>query len=97
MLGTPQARELAAAVLDIHELLFALKRESKFNRDFRSTPGAIAYHIPCHLKAQGIGFRSRDLMRLIPETTITSVDECYSHNGTWAMKKEFFALSMKWR
>jgi glycerol-3-phosphate dehydrogenase subunit C len=96
LLGTAEAGELSAAIVDTHELLFGLKRSDKFNRDFRSTPGTIAYHIPCHLKAQSIGFRSRDLMRLIPETTVTSVEACCSHDGTWAMKKEFFALSMKW-
>jgi len=27
---------------------------------------------------------------------VTTVDACTAHDGTWAMKKEFFALSMKW-
>ncbi len=96
LLGTPESHELAAAVADLHELLYTLRRAGKFNSDFRSTPGTVAYHIPCHLKAQGIGFRSRDLMRAIPGTEVTSVDACTAHDGTWAMKKEFFELSMKW-
>ena len=73
-----------------------LKREGKFNRDFRTTPGKIAYHIPCHLKAQNIGFRSRDMMRTIPGAEVVSVDACTAHDGIWAMKKEYFELSMKW-
>ena len=73
-----------------------MRRKDQFNREFRSTPESIAYHIPCHLKAQNIGLRSRDLMRLIPEVQITGVDACCAHDGTWAMKKEFFELSMKW-
>jgi Fe-S oxidoreductase len=50
--------------------------------------------MPCHLKAQNIGFRSRDLMRLIPGTTVKLVEQCCGHDGTWAMRKEFFPLSM---
>jgi glycerol-3-phosphate dehydrogenase subunit C len=96
LLAGEEVREFAAAVVDLHELLNELRRAGKFNTDFQSTPGTIAYHVPCHLKAQGIGLRSRDLMRQIPGAEVTTVDACSAHDGTWAMKKEFFALSMKW-
>ncbi|HYB90822.1 MAG TPA: hypothetical protein VEC38_07240, partial [Candidatus Binataceae bacterium] len=95
LLTGDDVKEFSAAIVDTHELLWSLKTENKFNRDFRTTPGKIAYHIPCHLKAQNIGFRSRDLMRIIPGATIATVDACTAHDGTWAMKREFFELSMK--
>jgi Fe-S oxidoreductase len=94
LVGTPAAQKVAAATMDLCEFLFQRKMEGKFNRDFRSTPGRIAYHLPCHLKAQNIGFRSRDLMRLIPGAKVKLVDQCCGHDGTWAMKKEFFPLSL---
>jgi glycerol-3-phosphate dehydrogenase subunit C len=96
LLAGDDVKEFAAAVVDSHELLYELCRAGKFNMDFQSTPGPIAYHVPCHLKAQGIGLRSRDLMRQIPGVEVTTVDACSAHDGTWAMKKEFFRLSMKW-
>lgn len=95
LLGGEDARAVAAAVADTNELLFQLRRQGVFNHDFRSSPRSVAYHVPCHLKAQGIGLRSRDLMRTIPETEVVTVDACTGHDGTWAMKKEFFALSME--
>jgi glycerol-3-phosphate dehydrogenase subunit C len=94
LLGTAEARAIAAATMDLCEFLFQLKQQGRFNRDFRSTPGRVAYHLPCHLRAQNIGYRSRDMMRLIPGTTIKMVEHCSGHDGTWAMKKEFFPLSM---
>jgi Fe-S oxidoreductase len=96
LVDTAEARELAAAVADPHELLYALRREGKFNSEFRTTPGKVACHVPCHLKAQNVGLRSRDLIRSIPGAEVVTVDACTAHDGTWAMKKEFFALSMKW-
>lgn len=96
ILAGDDVREFSAAVVDVHELLWSLKADNKFVREFRSSPGKIAYHVPCHLKSQQIGFRSRDLMRLIPETEITTVDACTAHDGTWAMKREYFDLSMQW-
>jgi Fe-S oxidoreductase len=79
--------------MDLCEFLFERKRQGCLNTNFRSTPRSVAYHIPCHLKAQNIGFRSRDVMRLIPGTKVTLVEQCSAHDGTWAMKKEFFPLS----
>ncbi|MBL8229362.1 MAG: anaerobic glycerol-3-phosphate dehydrogenase subunit C [Bryobacterales bacterium] len=90
----PEAQEVASATMDLCEFLFERKRKGQFNRDFKSTPGKVAYHVPCHLKAQNIGFRSRDVMRFIPGTQVRMVEQCSAHDGTWAMKKEFFPLSM---
>ncbi len=95
LLEGADVKEFAAAVVDPHEVLWKLKQDGRLSRDFRTTPGKVAYHVPCHLKAQAIGFRSRDLMRIIPGASIVTVDACTAHDGTWAMKKEFFDLSMK--
>ncbi len=96
LVGTPEAQEIANAAADPHELLDELRRKGKFNRAFRSSPGKIAYHVPCHLKAQNIGLRSRQLLRQIPGTEVITVDACTAHDGTWAMKRENFELSMKY-
>ncbi|HEY6395368.1 MAG TPA: heterodisulfide reductase-related iron-sulfur binding cluster, partial [Candidatus Binataceae bacterium] len=96
LLAGDEVKEFAAAVVDPGELLNEIRRAGRFNRDFKSTPVTVAYHVPCHLKAQAIGLRSLDMMRQIPGVEITTVDACSAHDGTWAMKKEFFELSMKW-
>lgn len=88
-------QKFSKAIFDSNEYLFQLKREDKFNRDFKTSPGKVAYHIPCHLRAQNIGYRSRDMMRTIGDTSFVLVDECCGHNGTWAMKKENFTDSMR--
>jgi glycerol-3-phosphate dehydrogenase subunit C len=96
LLGTPEAREVAAAVRDVHEYLWELKGAGTLDRSFASTPGAIAYHVPCHLKAQSIGFRSRDVMKLIPGASVKLVDACSCHDGSWAMRTANFPLSLQW-
>jgi Fe-S oxidoreductase len=90
-----ELEQFSQAIFDMNEYLFTLKREDKFNRDFKSSPGKVAYHIPCHLRAQNIGYRSRDMMKTIENTSFTLVDECCGHNGTWAMKKENFKDSLR--
>lgn len=92
----PAAKRLAAAVMDPGEYLWQLKREGKFNTDFKSTPGEkVAYHAPCHLRAQAVGFKGRDLLRQIPGVSPASVLECCGHDGTYAMKVETFEASKR--
>ncbi len=95
LLGTPEAKEVAQNTYDICEYLMKLKEQGKLNTRFTQTVGKIAYHLSCHLKAQNIGFKSRDLMKLIPGTTVELLDHCSAVDGTWGLKKEYFKLSLK--
>ena len=49
--------------MDPSEFLWSIRNEPRFDGNFRSTPGPVAYHAPCHLRAQGVGFKGRDLLR----------------------------------
>lgn len=90
------AARVAAATMDPGEFLWTLREEPRFNTAFQSAPeGTIAYHVPCHLRAQGIGFRSRDLLRKIPGIKIALVMECSGHDGTYAMTVEGFEPSRR--
>ncbi|MGC3997772.1 MAG: heterodisulfide reductase-related iron-sulfur binding cluster [Anaeromyxobacter sp.] len=93
-----RAEQLAAAVMDVSEYLWSIRNEPRFSLDFKSTPpgGKVAYHAPCHLRAQGIGFKGRDLARKIPGVTVSAtVMECCGHDGTYAMTVEGFEPSIR--
>jgi Fe-S oxidoreductase len=90
-----RARRLAEAVLDPGEYLWSLRDEERFNTDFKSTPGTVAYHAPCHLRTQGVGFKGRDLLRKIPGVRPSSTLECCGHDGTYAMTVEGFEPSAR--
>ena len=49
----------------------------------------------CHLKAQKMGFKGRDLLRLVPDTKINLINRCSGMDGGWGMKAEFFEESIK--
>ncbi|MCB9914775.1 MAG: 4Fe-4S dicluster domain-containing protein [Planctomycetes bacterium] len=91
-----RAERLAAAVMDPSEFLWSIRNEERFCTDFKSTPGEkVAYHAPCHLRAQAIGFKGRDLLRKIPGVKPALVSECCGHDGTYAMKVEGFEPSQR--
>ncbi|MCA9319973.1 MAG: 4Fe-4S dicluster domain-containing protein [Planctomycetes bacterium] len=91
-----RAERLAGAVRDPGEFLWSIRNEERFNTEFRSTPGeSVAYHVPCHLRAQGVGFKGRDLLRKIPGVKPKMTMECCGHDGTYAMKCESFEASCR--
>ena len=79
---------------DLFEFLAELKAKGLLALDFPKAPKSIAYHLPCHLKVQNMGFKSRDLLAATG-ATVTMVEKCSGHDGTWAMKAEYFDESMK--
>ena len=90
------AERIAAAVMDPSEFLWSIRKEDRFCTDFRSSPGGpIAYHAPCHLRAQGVGFKGRDLLKKLPDVTVSTTMECCGHDGTFAMKVEGFEASAR--
>jgi Fe-S oxidoreductase len=91
-----RARAVAAATTDPSEFLWSIRNEPRFDGAFRSTPGtAVAYHAPCHLRAQAVGFKGRDLLRRIPGVEPSTVVECCGHDGTYAMTVEGFEPSQR--
>jgi Fe-S oxidoreductase len=92
----PAAARIAAAMMDPGEFLWSIRNEPRFNTQFRSTPGIkVAYHSPCHLRAQAVGFKGRDLLRKIPGVVPSTVMECCGHDGTYAMTTEGFEPSAR--
>jgi glycerol-3-phosphate dehydrogenase subunit C len=94
LLGTHEANRVAAATRDLMEYLFELGRAKQLNRDFREPPGKVAYHAPCHLRAQNVGFPSRALLKLTG-ADVSVIDACSGVDGTWGMQARHHADSLR--
>ncbi len=86
---------VAAAMFDPFEYLSLRNQDRLLKIDFKQSLGHVAYHIPCHQRVQNFGKKTRDILQLIPDTTITTVERCSGHDGTWGVKSEHFEDSMK--
>lgn len=94
LVGTEDARKVAANTMDLFEYLAALHKEGRFDTAVAQGPGKVAYHVPCHLKAQNIGLKSRDVLRAVG-AEIAMVDKCCGVDGTWGLKKQYFEESFR--
>jgi len=87
--------KISKNTFDISEYLIYLNKNKKLKTDFRHSLGTINYHVSCHLKAQKMGFKGRDLLRLVPDTKVNLINRCSGMDGGWGMKAEFFDESIK--
>ncbi len=88
-------KAIAAAMFEPFEYFVLRNRDGLLKTDFKTPLGKVAYHIPCHSRVQNIGPKTRELLQLIPGTTVSTVERCSGHDGTWGVKVEYFANSMK--
>ena len=51
--------------------------------------------MPCHLRVQNISLKTRDVLKLVPDTTVEVIERCSGHDGSYAVKSEFRDASMK--
>jgi glycerol-3-phosphate dehydrogenase subunit C len=93
----PEADAVAGATRDVFEYLAARKLEGTLDTTFPGrAPGRVAYQVPCHLRAQNMGTKTRDVLQLVPGTSVRVIERCTAMDGTWAMKKEFYPISLQY-
>lgn len=88
-------KAVAEAMFDPFEYLSLRHADGLLRTDFVQSLGKVSYHVPCHLRVQNIGLKTRDLLQMIPDTTVHTVERCAGHDGTWGVKSEHFEMSMK--
>jgi glycerol-3-phosphate dehydrogenase subunit C len=89
-----ETKQVAERTFDICEYLMGMKKTGHLATDFTMPPGRVAYQIPCHLRDQNIGFKSKELMECAG-AQVELIEHCSGHDGAWSAKTEFFSLSMK--
>ena len=82
-------------IYDPFEYLMLRHKHGKLKTDFKNSLGSISYHVACHLRVQNIGMKTRDLLQMVPDTSVDAIERCSGHDGTYAVKSEFHEISMK--
>ena len=86
---------VARAFFDPFEYLMLRHRGDKLRLDFQASLGKVSYQVPCHLRVQNFGLKTREALELIPDTKVQVIERCSGHDGTYAVKKEYNAISRK--
>ena len=88
-------KKLAAAVYDIDEYVVDIAKKEGLPPGLRPLPEGVSVHIPCHERAQAMGAKSAEMLKLIPDTPIDVVERCSGHGGTFGVMKETHPSAVK--
>jgi glycerol-3-phosphate dehydrogenase subunit C len=90
-----EVRVVSEAMFDPFEYFVLRHRDGLLKTDFKNGLGKVSYHVPCHTRVQNMGQKTREALQLVPGTTLTTVERCSGHDGTWGVKSEYYESSMK--
>ena len=91
----PDVKRVAEHMFDPFEYLMLRHRAGLLRTDFTRELGKVSYHVPCHLRVQNLGLKTREALQLVPGTTVETIERCSGHNGTYGVKQRFRAASVK--
>jgi glycerol-3-phosphate dehydrogenase subunit C len=96
LLGTEDAKVVAAATVDVMELLDQQRRTKTLSTDYAKGAGRIAYHAACHLRAQKIGYPAVRVLSTLPDTEVEVIERCSAVDGTWGMKAQYYEMGRRY-
>ncbi|MBC8339819.1 MAG: glycerol-3-phosphate dehydrogenase [Rhodospirillales bacterium] len=88
-------KRLSRATSDISEYLIDISKNEGLADGMSALGGGVAVHIACHARAQNMGQKAAELLRLLPDTDVSVIERCSGHGGSWGVMKENFDVALK--
>ena len=88
-------KKLSNATFDISEYIMDMARQKQLRGGLKKIEGGVTVHLACHSRAQNMGPKAADMLRLIPDTEVVVVDRCSGHGGSWGIMKSNFETALR--
>ena len=88
-------KSLSAATSDITEYVVDIAKTEGLADGLGPLDSGVTVHIACHARAQNMGQKGAEILRLIPDTDVTVVERCSGHGGSWGVMKDTFEVGLK--
>ena len=88
-------KRLSAATKDISEYVVDIAKKEGLAEGIQALDGGVTVHIACHARAQNIGQKAAEMLRLIPDTKVSVIERCSGHGGSWGIFKENYDIALK--
>ncbi len=88
-------KKLSQATYDITEYVVDIAEREGLAEGLTPLDGGVALHVACHARAQNMGIKARDMLKLIPEADLKVLPRCSGHGGSWGVLKDNFETALK--
>ncbi len=86
---------LSQATFDISEYVVDIAKKHGLADGLKPLEGGVALHVACHARAQNMGAKGAEMLRLLPEADVKVIERCSGHGGSWGMMKQNFETALK--
>jgi glycerol-3-phosphate dehydrogenase subunit C len=93
--GDENVKRLAKSTYDISEYIVDIARKEGLAPGLGPVKGGIALHMACHSRAQNVGQKAAEMLRLIPGADVEVIERCSGHGGSWGFKTGNFQTALK--
>ena len=90
-----QVKRLAQATFDISEYIVDIAKKEGLAPGFSGLDGGVTLHLACHARAQNMGQKAAEMLRLLPGTRVAVIERCSGHGGSWGVGKGNFEVALK--
>jgi glycerol-3-phosphate dehydrogenase subunit C len=91
----PQVKALSKATYDISEYIVDIARKEGLADGLQPLAGGVTLHMACHARAQNMGQKAAEMLRLLPEADVAVIERCSGHGGSWGFKDPHFETAIK--
>jgi glycerol-3-phosphate dehydrogenase subunit C len=91
----PAVKRLAQATFDGSEYLVDIAKKEGLAPGLKPLPGGVTVHLACHARAQNVGQKAAELLRLVPDCDVAVIERCSGHGGSWGVMKANFDTALK--
>jgi glycerol-3-phosphate dehydrogenase subunit C len=93
--GDADVATLSKATFDISEYIVDIARKEGIAPGLAPMPASMTVHMACHARAQNMGQKAAEMLRLVPGASVKVIERCSGHGGSLGFKKDFFETAMK--
>ena len=86
---------LSKATWDISEYVIDIAKKEGLAAGLHKVDGGVTLHFACHSRAQNMGNKAAEMLRLIPDADVNVIERCSGHGGSWGIRKENFDIALK--
>ena len=86
---------LSAATKDVAQYIVELSKAHGLVPGLKPVEGGVTFHHACHARAQNMGAKSLEMLKLIPDTKVDLVERCSGHGGTFGVMKDTHHVANK--
>jgi glycerol-3-phosphate dehydrogenase subunit C len=88
-------RRLAEHTWDIDEYVVDVAKKEGLPHGLTPLPEGVTVHLACHARAQNMGPKAAEMLKLIPGTPVDVIERCSGHGGTFGVLEPTHAVGVK--